>query len=258
MKIRTPYSRDDLRIKKRDRVLEIGPGQNPSYRSDVLVEKYVDSNYHRGSDVRIYPHQKFVNGDGENLPFKDNEFDYVICNQVLEHVEHPEKFVKEMCRVARRGYLETPSFIGEYLFPKKSHKWVILDVDGKLVMYEKAKIESDYKMDFASVFLNYFLYESLPLRLLDMTEEIFMNRYEWKDEIEVIVNPTEEKYLRFFNSTWNNDMVKCIFPSRSVSSEIARSLKALCLVVKRHLHRNFVKRPAPMLLNEYFKLHPQE
>lgn len=40
--------------------------------------------------MKIYPHQIFANADGENLPFKDKEFDYVICNQVLEHVENPE------------------------------------------------------------------------------------------------------------------------------------------------------------------------
>ena len=86
MKRRTPYDRDNLHIKKKDRVLEVGPGHNPSYRADVVTEKFTDLNYHRCGDMKIYPHQKFVNADGENLPFKDKEFDYVICNQVLEHV----------------------------------------------------------------------------------------------------------------------------------------------------------------------------
>ena len=61
--------------------------------------------------MKIYPHQIFANADGENLPFKDKEFDYVICNQVLEHVENPEKFISEQCRVASRGYMETPSLL---------------------------------------------------------------------------------------------------------------------------------------------------
>ncbi len=37
----------------------------------------------------VYPHQQFINANGEALPFKDKEFDYVICNQVLEHAENP-------------------------------------------------------------------------------------------------------------------------------------------------------------------------
>ncbi|SBV99677.1 conserved hypothetical protein [uncultured Dysgonomonas sp.] len=122
MKVRTPYDRNDLNIKKSDKVLEVGPGHNPSFRSNVIAEKFVDTNYHRCGDVKIFPHQSFVNADGENLPFKDKEFDYVICNQVLEHAENPELFVKEQSRVASRGYIETPSLLGEFLFPKKSHK----------------------------------------------------------------------------------------------------------------------------------------
>ena len=81
MKTRTPLDRSDLRIKKGDRVLEIGSGHNPSYRSNVIVEKFIDSNYHRSGNVKLYPHQTFVNADGACLPFRDKEFDYVICNQ---------------------------------------------------------------------------------------------------------------------------------------------------------------------------------
>lgn len=127
MKTDSPYDRGDIHINKNDKVLEIGPGHNPTYRSNVIVEKFIDTNYHRCGDVKIYPHQTFVHADGEKLPFKDKEFDYVICNQVLEHVEHPEAFVKELCRVARRGYIETPSLLGEWnremvekLYPRRS------------------------------------------------------------------------------------------------------------------------------------------
>lgn len=35
------------------------------------------------------------------LPFKDNEFDTVLCNEVLEHLESPEKALAELKRVAR-------------------------------------------------------------------------------------------------------------------------------------------------------------
>ncbi len=44
MRIRTPFDRNDLHIRRSDRVLEIGSGHNPSYRSNVLCEKYIDNN----------------------------------------------------------------------------------------------------------------------------------------------------------------------------------------------------------------------
>ena len=200
MKTDSPYDRGDIHINKNDKVLEIGPGHNPTYRSNVIVEKFIDTNYHRCGDVKIYPHQTFVHADGEKLPFKDKEFDYVICNQVLEHVEHPEAFVKELCRVARRGYIETPSLLGEYLFPKKSHKWVILDIDNKLVFYEKNKMPGNYENDYGELFLNYLPFQSLPYKLLWLTEgDITLNRYEWKDEVEMLGQVKDQIDPRVYN-----------------------------------------------------------
>ena len=60
MKRRTPYDRDNLHIKKRDWVLEVGPGHNPSHRANVVTEKFTDQNYHRCGDMKIYPHQPSV------------------------------------------------------------------------------------------------------------------------------------------------------------------------------------------------------
>ena len=203
MKRRTPYDRDNLHIKKRDWVLEVGPGHNPSHRANVVTEKFTDQNYHRCGDMKIYPHQIFANADGENLPFKDKEFDYVICNQVLEHVENPEKFISEQCRVASRGYMETPSLLGEFLFPKKSHRWIILDIDNKLVLFEKSKMPDHYENNYGELFLNYLPYQSLIYKLLWFTEgDLMLNRYEWEEKIDFIVNPTDEYYLRFFTKRW--------------------------------------------------------
>ena len=35
MKTDSPYDRGDIHINKNDKVLEIGPGHNPTYRSNV-------------------------------------------------------------------------------------------------------------------------------------------------------------------------------------------------------------------------------
>jgi len=43
--------------------------------------------------------------DGEKLPFKDNSFDAVVSVQVLQHVENPDKFIKELQRVSKKFVL---------------------------------------------------------------------------------------------------------------------------------------------------------
>ena len=53
---RHPLGRQDLRIKRRDKVLEIGPGHDPMFRSDVIADKFPHDDTHRCGKVLIYPH----------------------------------------------------------------------------------------------------------------------------------------------------------------------------------------------------------
>lgn len=256
MKTYSPHDRDDLHIKANDKVLEIGPGHNPTYRSNVIVEKFINTNYHRCDDVKVYNHQTFIHADGEKLPFKDKEFDYVICNQVLEHVDDPQLFIAELCRVSKRGYIETPSLIGEYLFPKESHKWAILDIDGKLVMYEKSKMPGNYKNDYGDLFLYHLPFQSLPYKLLWLTERNMMiNHYEWKDNVEVIVNPEDEYYQSFFTKKWDKNMSAKLYPPRSAFTEIKETVKAAIYLTKNKIRDKFRRHKSPISLAEYSKTH---
>ena len=47
--------------------------------------------------------QRFIKGIGENLPFKDDTFDYIMTYQTLEHVQNLEKCIDEMIRVLKNG-----------------------------------------------------------------------------------------------------------------------------------------------------------
>lgn len=236
MKTRNPKSRFNLSIKRKDRVLEVGGGHNPHPRSNMVVDEFIDTNYHRKTDIKVYNNQKFMQAGGENLPFSDKEYDYVICNQVLEHVEDPARFLNEQMRVAKRGYIETPSLIGEYLFPKESHRWLILEIDNKLVMVEKEKFWFKSKPDFGFLFLTYLPKTSMGYRIFMDTKPNFMTvRYEWKDNIEFIVNPDDEKYLKYFREYWTEEMVKVFFPHRGNLRELCSSTFSLVKIVFRGL-----------------------
>lgn len=69
-------------------------------------------------------HVKFIHGYAESLPFPDESFDIVVCNDVLEHVQDVDKSLSEMIRVVKvngLAYLATAN----YSFPREGHYKVL-------------------------------------------------------------------------------------------------------------------------------------
>lgn len=63
-----------------------------------------------------------------HLPFKDRQFNYVLCSHTIEHVDNPEKFYQELKRVGKHVVLVVPPlwdiFASFLAFP--SHRWICL------------------------------------------------------------------------------------------------------------------------------------
>jgi SAM-dependent methyltransferase len=233
MKLKNPSSRFDLSIKGNYKVLEVGGGHNPNPRANVIVDKFVDSNYHRSGDIKVYNHQQFLNADGENLPFEDKSFDYVICAQVLEHVNDPVKFLNEQVRVSPRGYVETPSIIGEFLIPKESHRWLLQEIDGKIVMYEKEQIDFRPTLDFGYVFQEFLPKNSIGFKIMqDTHSDLTLMKYEWTDDIEVLVNPVSSYYKDFFTKPWSEEVCNKFLAKRTLTKEGASSFHAFLGICK--------------------------
>jgi len=134
-----------LKISPEDWVLEIGSGPTPFARSDILADRYIIDNKERAGN--------FVNDrtsvvcDAHYLPFVDDSFDYIFCSQLLEHLENPDFFFKEIARVGRKGYIETPNEVRERLFGWPFHKWIVdKDVDGLILR------ENDVEQGFGLLF----------------------------------------------------------------------------------------------------------
>ncbi len=70
------------------------------------------------------------------MPFKDNEFDYIIASHVVEHVEDISYFLNELSRVGKRGYIEVPTRLEDNLVfeNKKDHIWHLVfdDVNNQI------------------------------------------------------------------------------------------------------------------------------
>ncbi|GGI17912.1 methyltransferase domain-containing protein [Oxalicibacterium faecigallinarum] len=116
-------------------VLEVGSGGNPYPRANVLLDAYEHTRERHW--VPLTSDRPTVLGFVENLPFKDKAFDFVIASHVLEHSTDPERFLAELQRVARAGYIEVPDALFERLNPYRDHRLEITDRDNTLIITKK-------------------------------------------------------------------------------------------------------------------------
>lgn len=116
-------------------VLEVGSGGNPYHRANVLLDAYEDTAERYWEP--LVADRPLVLGRVENLPFKDQAFDFVIASHVLEHSAHPERFLAELQRVAKAGYIEVPDALFERLNPYRYHRLEITERNGTLIIRKK-------------------------------------------------------------------------------------------------------------------------
>lgn len=117
-----------------DLVLDIGSGDKPHWRADVLVDRFPEADHavqRAGAAAAATPRALF-DADAGDLPFADGAFDYVICSHVLEHVLDPGAAMDEMMRVAKAGYIEVPAAASARLVDFPSHLWWCRLLDGVL------------------------------------------------------------------------------------------------------------------------------
>ncbi|HPH78608.1 MAG TPA: class I SAM-dependent methyltransferase [bacterium] len=131
-------------LAKGSKVLDVGSGDKPFWRADVLVDKLDLGDDQRATFGGIKTNgKKIVDADAANLPFDDESFDFVYCSHLLEHVTDPIKVVEEILRVTKKdggGYLEVPNLMNEATMPHPTHRWIIGEgKNGELVFYRKSK-----------------------------------------------------------------------------------------------------------------------
>jgi hypothetical protein len=93
-------------IKPGAKVLEIGPGFEPFEKATHFCG-WTDE-----ESKRLKNYTK-VNVSEEKLPYADNEFDFVYLRHVVEDLWNPINCLNEVSRVAKEGWIETPSPICE-------------------------------------------------------------------------------------------------------------------------------------------------
>ena len=117
------------------KILDVGCGYTAHENATVICDVQDLSNF--------YKDKNFIKLDGNVLPFKDNEFDFVIASHVIEHVKDVKIFINELSRISSKGYIELPTILEDNLVfeNKKDHIWHMEfdDVNSKLLISEKVQ-----------------------------------------------------------------------------------------------------------------------
>jgi SAM-dependent methyltransferase len=172
-------------VPKNALVLEVGSGGNPYVRANVLLDAYEDTRERHWAP--LVSDRPTVLGFVENLPFRDGAFDFVIASHVFEHSAHPEKFLNELQRVARAGYIEVPDAFMERINPYRDHRLEITVRDSCLIV--RKKVSSQVDPDLIE------LYEARAKRpitqmLMPTRPFDFHVRYYWSEQIDFkVLNP---------------------------------------------------------------------
>ena len=156
------------------KILDIGCGYTANKYATVIADIQDLSNF--------YKDKNFVKIKDKKLPFRNNEFDFVISSHVIEHVEDFEFFLKELERISVKGYIELPSRLGDNLVfeNEKDHIWWFTydDVNNQIVASKKNQLIDPFiTVSTAKIFENVFK-ESLVLELV------------WEDKINYKIDDT--------------------------------------------------------------------
>ena len=212
-------------------VLDVGSGGNPYPRADVLLDAYEASRERHWVPLKV--DRPTVLGFVENLPFRDHAFDFVIASHVLEHSADPARFLSELQRVARAGYIETPDAFMERVNPYRDHRLEVTVRDARLVIRKKPAWVVDAEL------VELYEHQAKPFVtrcLIPNRPFAFHVRFYWEGEIPFTVVNAES------DAGWTPPP-----GGASTHGPFARGIKGSALVALRGLFSHRARNRAPDL-----------
>jgi SAM-dependent methyltransferase len=203
-------------VDKNALVLEVGSGGNPYFRSNVLVDAYAHTRERHWEP--LIADRPTVLGFVENLPFKDKSFDFVVASHVFEHTAYPEKFLSELQRVAKAGYIEVPDAFMERINPYLDHRLEITVRNNWLVIRKKHTSELDPQL------VEMFTHKANQVITGDTMRRFpfhFHVRYYWSVKIDYNVLNTE------VDAAWPAPVQKIATPNPTTRAKINGFVLAL-------------------------------
>lgn len=164
-------------------VLDVGGGQAPHRRADIVVDKYVADDFERPGTEQLDLSKPLVVADAAALPFADGAFAYLVASHVLEHATNPVGFAEEFARIAAAGFVQVPSRESELTFGWDFHPWLI-DLEGETLVFEP---RAGRRAPFGDLFHRSFAESALFRAWWASTRSEWHHSLEWRGALHVRV-----------------------------------------------------------------------
>jgi|TARA_B110000914_G_C15380718_1_gene407603 ubiquinone/menaquinone biosynthesis C-methylase UbiE len=157
-------------------ILDIGCGYTANEHAKTVADTQDLSNF--------YKDKKFIRIKEKKIPFKDNEFDFVIASHVIEHVVDLKFFIHEIERISKKGYIELPTRLGDNLVVENlnDHIWWFKYDDSleRLIVSKKNQV------------LEPFVNVSTAKKLESIFRESLVMELSWENKIDYIIDSNLE------------------------------------------------------------------
>jgi len=164
-------------------VYDIGGGlrvdkdkNNRAERGEEWLQSLITKDNYKIVD-KVADYKPDIVGDIHSLPFADNSLDAIICMAVLEHVEEPQKAVREMYRVLKPGgycYIYVPFLYYYHPLPGYYGDFYRFTCDGLQYMTKDfKKVEMQNVRGALATVMNLFPFFSKRTKFFEFLDKIF-------------------------------------------------------------------------------------